>query len=42
MNTNGIGLGLVIIDKIVNQFGGKIGFESKYLEGSEFYFTFKL
>jgi hypothetical protein len=42
MNTNGIGLGLVIIDNIINQFGGKIGFNSKPSEGSEFYFTFKL
>jgi hypothetical protein len=42
MNTNGIGLGLVIIDNIVNKFGGKIGFYSKEFEGSEFFFTFKL
>jgi signal transduction histidine kinase len=42
MNTNGIGLGLVIIENIVNKFGGKIGFYSKPMEGSEFYFTFKL
>ena len=42
MNKNGIGLGLVIIDNIVNKFGGKIGFYSKSEEGSEFFFTFKL
>ena len=42
MNTNGIGLGLVIIDNIVNKFDGKIGFYSRPAEGSEFFFTFKL
>ena len=42
MNTNGIGLGLVIIDNIVTKFDGKIGFYSKPQEGSEFFFTFKL
>ena len=29
MNTNGIGLGLVIIDNIVTKFDGNIGFYSK-------------
>ena len=42
MNTNGIGLGLVISDMIVNQFNGKISFESKEDQGSTFTFTFKL
>jgi C4-dicarboxylate-specific signal transduction histidine kinase len=42
MNTNGIGLGLVIIDNIVTKFEGNIGFYSKPLAGSEFFFTFKL
>jgi C4-dicarboxylate-specific signal transduction histidine kinase len=28
MNQNGIGLGLVIIDKIVKKFDGEMGFES--------------
>jgi len=39
MNTQGIGLGLVISDNIVNQFGGKIGVKSKYKQGSTFMFS---
>ena len=42
MNTNGIGLGLVISEQIVQQFGGSINFSSQYNVGSEFWFTFKL
>ena len=42
LNQNGIGLGLVIIKKIVNQFGGEINFESQYEVGSVFTVTFKL
>ena len=42
MNRNGIGLGLVIIDKIVKQFDGEISFESFPNEGSTFTFSFKL
>ena len=42
LNKNGIGLGLVISDKIVNQFGGKVWYESEYEVGSRFSFTFKL
>ena len=42
MNTNGIGLGLVISDQIVNKFDGKITFVSEPEEGSTFTFTFKL
>ena len=42
MNTNGIGLGLVISENIVEVFGGKIDFKSKPGIGSIFKFTFKL
>ena len=42
LNTNGIGLGLVISDNIVNQYNGKIVFESEYEKGSRFSFTFEL
>ena len=41
-NTHGIGLGLVIIENLVSQFGGKVWFESEYGKGSTFYFRFKL
>jgi signal transduction histidine kinase len=39
MNTQGIGLGLVISDNIVNQFGGKIGVKSRYKKGATFMFS---
>ena len=42
LNTHGIGLGLVISEQIVKQFGGRITFESVPKEGSTFTFTFKL
>jgi hypothetical protein len=42
LNRNGIGLGLVIIDKIVKKFDGVISFESIPNEGSTFIFSFKL
>jgi len=42
MNQNGIGLGLVIIDKIVKKFDGEMGFESVAGKGSIFSFSFKL
>ena len=42
MNTNGIGLGLVIANKIVKQFNGKMSFMSKENKGSIFTFTMKL
>ena len=42
INTNGIGLGLVISKLIVTKFGGIIDFISKYLEGSTFFYTIQL
>ena len=42
MNTQGIGLGLVIADQIVAQFNGTIKFKSKIDVGSTFTFNFKL
>ena len=42
MNTQGIGLGLVISENIVNQFEGKIGVKSKYGVGTTFAFSFNL
>ena len=35
-------MGLVIVDKIIKAFGGKIDFESEEGVGSKFTFTFKL
>ena len=42
VNTNGIGLGLVISQLIIKKFNGIIDFTSKYGEGSCFYFTFEV
>ena len=42
VNTNGIGLGLVISQLIIKKFDGIIDFESTYGEGSNFYFTFEV
>ena len=42
INTQGIGLGLVISKLIVNKFNGVIDFLSKYKKGSTFFFTFQL
>ena len=42
LNTNGIGLGLVISKLIVNQFFGEISFTSKYKKGTTFTYTFEL
>ena len=42
MNQNGIGLGLVISELIVGQFGGAVTFDSEAGKGSTFTFTFKL
>ena len=42
MNIHGIGLGLNLSKKIIDQFGGKINVKSKYRMGSTFYFTLKM
>lgn len=42
MNTQGIGLGLVISENIVNQFNGRIAVTSKYGKGSTFAFSIEL
>ena len=42
MNTKGIGLGLVISDKIVNEFNGTLTFTSVPDKGSQFTYTFAL
>ena len=42
INTQGIGLGLVISKLIVEKFNGKIDFISKYKHGSTFFFSFEL
>lgn len=42
INTHGIGLGLVISEKIVDQFGGKIKVYSEVGRGSTFSFQFEL
>ena len=42
INTKGIGLGLVISQMIVENFGGAIEFESTYGVGSTFKFSFVL
>ena len=41
INTNGIGLGLVISKMIVTKFNGYIDFVSKYKKGSTFFYTFE-
>ena len=42
MNVHGIGLGLNLSKKIIEQFGGKIEVDSEYGVGSTFKFTLKL
>lgn len=42
INTEGIGIGLVICRMIVEQFHGTIGFTSRYLYGSTFRFEFEV
>ena len=39
MNTQGIGIGLVISEQIVTAFGGKIGVKSRFGYGSKFAFS---
>jgi|DEB0MinimDraft_12_1074336.scaffolds.fasta_scaffold148919_2 signal transduction histidine kinase len=41
INKKGIGLGLVICKQIVEKFGGKINFISKYKRGTTFFFSFE-
>ena len=42
LNSNGIGLGLMISDLIVTKFNGEISLQSEYNKGSTFTFTFKV
>ena len=42
MNTQGIGLGLVISENIVKSFDGKIGVKSKWGKGSMFTYSILL
>ena len=42
MNTQGIGLGLVISENIVKAFGGRIGVKSKPGKGTKFAFSILL
>lgn len=42
MNSSGIGLGLVISDRIVHEFNGQIGVQSKFGKGSKFIFSILL
>ena len=42
MNQHGIGLGLVIAEKIVKNFRGSMNVESQLGQGSTFSFTFML
>jgi len=42
MNTQGIGLGLVICDNIIKAFGGQIGVRSKFGKGTKFVFSIEL
>ena len=42
MNTHGIGLGLFICKKIVNEFNGQISVKSEFGNGSTFTFYFEI
>lgn len=41
INTNGIGLGLMICKMIVENFSGIINFATEYKKGTIFFFTFR-
>ena len=40
-NTKGYGLGLTITKKIIEQFGGELGFRPNAGKGTQFFFTFE-
>jgi K+-sensing histidine kinase KdpD len=42
INTNGIGLGLVISKMIAQDFGGDVDFFSQWKQGSTFYYTMSI
>lgn len=42
IESNGVGLSLVVINQIVKQFGGQMSFESIPFAGSTFIFTFQI
>ena len=42
VNTEGIGLGLVISKLIIEKFGCKLNFTSQYGKGTTFYYTFPI
>jgi signal transduction histidine kinase len=42
MNTQGIGLGLVISENIIKAFDGQIGVQSEFNKGSKFVFSIVL
>jgi len=42
INTQGIGLGLVISKLIVEKFGGRLNFTSEFSKGTTFEYTFPL
>jgi signal transduction histidine kinase len=42
MNSQGIGMGLVISEKIVKAFDGRIGVKSRYGRGTKFAFSILL
>ena len=42
INTEGIGLGLLICKMIVSKFNGSIDFISTYIKGSTFFYSFQI
>ena len=42
INTQGIGLGLTICNKILNEFGSELHLKSEFNKGSEFFFDLNL